>query len=126
MATVIRELKINTRELITENQKKQESIDALKAQIETLVKDYNVEKSVKETLEGKVKELESQMTYEWPKTTYFSKYITGENLTTPSPSLLPSEMKSHFIVNTGSNAKFDSRKYLTYYTHSGRVKKMDK
>ncbi|MGN4865221.1 RelA/SpoT domain-containing protein [Bacillus cereus group sp. MYBK132-2] len=126
MATVIRELKINTRELITENQKKQESIDALKAQIEILVKDYKVEKSVKETLEEKVKELENQLTYEWPKTTDYSNYIIGENVTTDSSFPLPSKKKSNFIINTGSNTKFDAIQYLTDYTHSGKPIKLDK
>ncbi|MFB5095510.1 hypothetical protein IAI44_29650 [Bacillus cereus] len=128
MATVIRELTINTREIEAETLKKQETIEELKAQVESLAKDYNVEKNVTETLTAKIQELEKQLAYEIPK----SNYIAGESLITNTECSFPIKQRrfntkyADLFANIDPDTTFDVQKYLSGYTHPALVTKPDK
>lgn len=130
MATVIRELKLSTRELVSENEIKQKTIDELKEQLNTLMKEHNIEKAVKEKLQKKVAELEDQMAVKTPINRRFNSYITTGDLTAPASSLLPSDgtvyTYSNLIIDPKTDKIFDVQKYLSGYTHPALDTKKDK
>lgn len=117
MATVIREL-------VAENNIKQRSFDELKTQLDTLMKDHDIEKAVKEELQEKVAKLEDQMPLKLPKDRWFNSYITfGEKPIPASSPLL--KAGEQIVIDFKADEPYDIKRYLNGYTHPALVKKAD-
>ncbi|WML37984.1 hypothetical protein RCG19_12070 [Neobacillus sp. OS1-2] len=113
MATSIREYKLNTWKLENENQNKQKAIEELKAQLETVMNNYKVEKADKQNLQTKLQELESSLTVRIPSKQQQEFMVIGGKISNaldlfagPGP-----------LVGQDKNRIFDTRKYLEGYTH---------
>ena len=128
MATAIRETQVNTRKLEAENNKNRSLIEELKLQLDAVLEENKVEKSDREKLEAKVKELEESLTITIP-----SRGSLGNNdglfgkvqvLSVTSPSTLigtgfEDSYTGNLVINQEQEDSviFDTKKYLNGYTH---------
>ncbi|WP_305927862.1 RelA/SpoT domain-containing protein [Bacillus mycoides] len=118
MATVIREL-------VAENNIKQRSFDELKTQLDTLMKDHDIEKAVKEELQEKVARFEEQTALKLPKNQRFNSFINigEEPLRAPSPRFTSVEKGQ--VINLKVNDTYDIKDYLRDYTQPILLKNTD-
>jgi putative GTP pyrophosphokinase len=114
MATTIREFKLNTWKLENENQNKQNAIEELKVQLDSVMNNYKVEKADKEKLQSKGQELESSLTVSIPIKQQ-QKLIIGGGKIRSGLDLFAGA--GPLIVDKDKNGLFDTKKYLEGYTH---------
>lgn len=129
LANSIRETKVNLTSLVSENQKNNKLIEELKTQLNSLLSDYKVEKADKEKLQAKVNELESSLTVTLPRDGLFKSYSFNGEIEIPGTSSVGSGIDSwiksgNLVIQTEDNNLFDTKKYLSGYTHPA-IKKND-